>query len=282
VKIEFGHVQQYDTERGFGFVSRTLRNDNPPYKNNVWCHIKNIKCDYPDLAKELDTGSSPIISFWYEIENNNGAKVKKVWLDQKDIPNTQIHNHKKSEDNQRLPKPFFVQENSVETNTIKKVAELPLQNSIGEIKEVYVGLPAHLADIVFWVAMKFQTNPLSHIPGGSDVVVEYHDGKVWGYNRIKKPSAYIKTFFPESVDYTDTHFNQLSESNQLRIAKQKIARVFARKYSESSYLTATFGEVWNSKTSNEMPWKSLEIFDINPRVNYIEMDERLRFTIQKK
>lgn len=165
------------------------------------------------------------------------------------------------------------------------------------IKHVYLGLPEHLADRVFWIPIEYRDNLLSKIPGGSDVIVEYHDENPRGYNWIKYPSRYIRTFFYGIISSTGSEnnhendgsnqrhqnlFNQLNELSQLEITKQKIARVFARKYSESSYSTATFREVWNSKTSNEMPWKSLEIFDISPSVNHIEMDERLHFTIQKK
>jgi cold shock CspA family protein len=60
VEVEFGHVQKYDTVRGFGFVSRTFRNANRRHENNVWFHITKIKRDYPNLAKELDAGSLEI------------------------------------------------------------------------------------------------------------------------------------------------------------------------------------------------------------------------------
>jgi cold shock CspA family protein len=64
MEIEFGHVQEYNTERGFGFVSRTFRKANQRHKKNVWFHIKKIKFDYPNLAKELDAGSFANINFW--------------------------------------------------------------------------------------------------------------------------------------------------------------------------------------------------------------------------
>ena len=85
MEVEFGHVQEYNTERGFGFVSRTFRNANQP-KKNVWFHIKKIKCDYPNLAKKLDAGSLENIKFWYEVDNSDREKVGKVWLYPKDIP----------------------------------------------------------------------------------------------------------------------------------------------------------------------------------------------------
>ncbi|MEG4455550.1 hypothetical protein, partial [Microcoleus sp. N9_A1] len=89
MEVEFGHVQEYNTERGFGFVSRTFRNANQRHKKNVWFHIKKIKCDYPNLAKELDAGSFANINFWYEVDNRDRENVGKVWLYAKDIPQQQ-------------------------------------------------------------------------------------------------------------------------------------------------------------------------------------------------
>jgi cold shock CspA family protein len=89
VEVEFGHVQKYDTARGFGFVSRTFRNANWRSGNNVWFHITKIKRDYPNLAKELDAGSLEKINFWYEVDNSDREKVSKIWLDLQDIPKQQ-------------------------------------------------------------------------------------------------------------------------------------------------------------------------------------------------
>ena len=88
VEVEFGHVQKYDTVRGFGFVSRTFRAANRRLGNNVWFHITNIKRDYPNLAKELDAGSLEM-NFWYEVDNSDREKVSKIWLDPQDIPKQQ-------------------------------------------------------------------------------------------------------------------------------------------------------------------------------------------------
>jgi cold shock CspA family protein len=266
VEIEFGHVQQYDTERGFGFVSSTFRNVKPPYKNNVWFHIKNIKRDYPDLAKELDTGSSPDISFWYEIDGKDRKKVNKVWLDQKNIPkqqkddlviyieqmwsdissslpewlermtidlvgenhknklsderSIQMYNQKKSEDNNHLQKKHHsVEKQSVKIKPIKNFGALRFDNP-DRIKYVYLGLPEHLTHIVLWVDPKYRKNRLSFIPGGSDVVVEYHNGQALGYNRIKMPSRYIRTFFDGIVDDIGSGDKENGKAKRNNIDKQ--------------------------------------------------------------
>ena len=176
------------------------------------------------------------------------------------------------------------------------------------LSRVYIGLPRHLDDIVLWVDRQYRTNFLSHIPGGYDVVVEYHDGRALGYDWIKYPWAYIRTFFggiieygsdeshsgspgrggtsdPKKGDGNESHsgspgtgrtsdpkkgdFNKLDEKIQLEITKNKIARFYARKYNNGDeYSTAAFVEVWNSETSREMPWNALKRFATKPQKKY--------------
>lgn len=138
-----------------------------------------------------------------------------------------------------------------------------------EPQQVYIGLPQRLADAVLWVGDKYRTNPLSRRPGGSDVVVEYHNGYVLGYDKIKYPPVYIHTFFPGIVEYGGDEFNRLDERQKLQIAKQKIARFYWRTdNNDQDYSTANFVEVWNSETSNEMPWESFRRFKHQQRNQY--------------
>jgi hypothetical protein len=87
MKIEFGSIQKYDVNRGFGFVTRTLNHENRQRSNNVWFHITKIKANYPEIAISLDTGLSKDIRLWYEIDSE-GQKptVNQVWLDSVEIP----------------------------------------------------------------------------------------------------------------------------------------------------------------------------------------------------
>jgi len=156
-----------------------------------------------------------------------------------------------------------------------------------EPERVYIGLPLRLAHVVLWVDRKYRTNPLSHIPGGSDVVVEYHDGRALGYDWIKMPWAYIRTFFAGIIEYGSDEFNplgekepdefhRLDEKSQIEITKNKIARFYARTYNnEEEYSTAVFVEVWNSETSKEMPWNALKRFATKPQKQYCFDFERV-------
>ena len=132
-----------------------------------------------------------------------------------------------------------------------------------KIKDVYVGLPEHLVDNILWVKRNYRTNPLSHIPGGVDVVVEYHNGENFGYDWVKYPIKYIKKLFPQMVDYYDQVFFKLSKKKQLEIAQEKIAKFYARESNNQS----AFVEFWDSKTSNEMPWDSFELKFPDGKIN---------------
>lgn len=80
--LDYGTVQSYN-ERGFGFVSRTLRQNLP----HVFFHIKVIKHKYPDLAAALDDDSYGTLSFWYDTESTDrGDQVRELWLNVGDVP----------------------------------------------------------------------------------------------------------------------------------------------------------------------------------------------------
>jgi len=38
---------------------------------------------------------------------------------------------------------------------------------------------------------QYRTNPLSLKPGGYTIMVEYHDGSILFYDKVKNPTAYI-------------------------------------------------------------------------------------------
>ncbi len=87
--IDFGSVQKYNAERGFGFVERTLHSKESTQE--IFFHIKTIKRKYYELAQKLDNGSYDGVSFWYEVEKTDkGEQVSKLWLSAEDIPSKQL------------------------------------------------------------------------------------------------------------------------------------------------------------------------------------------------
>ncbi|BAW95524.1 hypothetical protein NIES970_04320 [[Synechococcus] sp. NIES-970] len=83
--IDFGNIQSYKRNRGFGFVSCRF---SIPYRT-IFFHITKIEEKYPDLAQKLGNKKEVLedISFWYEIETTRkGKQVKNLWLDSQSIP----------------------------------------------------------------------------------------------------------------------------------------------------------------------------------------------------
>lgn len=48
---------------------------------------------------------------------------------------------------------------------------------------------------------KYRTNPLSFQPGGYEVKVVHERGKVFVYDKVKKPGAYIKRIKDDNTDH---------------------------------------------------------------------------------
>jgi hypothetical protein len=136
-------------------------------------------------------------------------------------------------------------------------------NTVRKVKKVYLGLPHHLVENVLWVAREFRTNQLSHEPGGSDVVVEYQDEKVYGYDWIKYPSRYVQKIWTEGISEVYEDYDEWEEDVQLDLIKREIRRIFARKYKKEEYDSEPFKEIWNSETSFENPWTLLKSYDIS-------------------
>jgi hypothetical protein len=159
-------------------------------------------------------------------------------------------------------KPGINTDRKVENN-ISQIEQLPIlaHKETRTIKRVYLGLPKHLKDKVLWVSPEFRTNSLSHEPGGSDIVVEYHDQNVYGYDRIKMPSRYVQKFWSEGISMIHENFNNLNDNDQLDVIRQKVKSLYARKYSENNYEVEEFKEIWNHKSSVYSPLEILKEFD---------------------
>lgn len=269
MQVDFGHVQEYNTARGFGFVSRTFRNVNRQRRKNVYFHIKTIKRDYPDLAKELDIGSLVNINFWYEVDNNDSEKVSEVWLDPKDIPKqrrdslvahieqlwcnadnvlpewldhitlalvgqarkdelNQLRDDqickqneiKEQEQKQRQSRLEQVLRSNKQTQSsearIQILLDYTMNNQLpsardrfraerGVIEAIFSsdmhGLPPALKAIAQQCPRQSRKNPLSHQPGGSDIIVTYSLGHVILYDWIKDVVLYIRAFQKSNPEF---------------------------------------------------------------------------------
>ncbi|MBW4532599.1 MAG: hypothetical protein KME09_01550 [Pleurocapsa minor HA4230-MV1] len=309
--IEFGYVQEYNVERGFGYVSRTFGKSKRKYgdinrrhRDGLWFHIKRVKHDYPDVAKELDAGLFTSISFWYELDrsDNNRINVGQIWVDPKDIPkqkrddliayieqqwcvasvfpewldsvtllivgearrnelkqlyDEQIRQQKEAEEQKHLQRQARIEQRKVqskndllsardrfrsERNKLKKLYDEQIRqqkeaeeqkhlqrqarieqrkaqskndllsardrfrSERGVIEAIFAsnemhGLPPELQRIVRPCPRRSRTNPLSHQPGGNDVVVAYSLGDAILYDWIKNVNWYISSFEREDPGF---------------------------------------------------------------------------------
>ncbi|MCX7205493.1 MAG: cold shock domain-containing protein [Proteobacteria bacterium] len=90
MKIDFGKVERYIEDRGFGFVSHTFV-ESP--SNEIFFHIKSVKRTHPELARALSThkADEPIY-FWYEFETTEKGQQVLLILDPKKISKDHMSN----------------------------------------------------------------------------------------------------------------------------------------------------------------------------------------------
>jgi hypothetical protein len=130
-----------------------------------------------------------------------------------------------------------------------------------EIEKVYLGLPKYLKDKVLWVSRNYRTNPLSHEPGGADVVVEYSNGQAYGYDWIKKPSFYVQTIWDRGFSEEHTGYESWDDDEKMDLIREVVKCIFARTYTKGNYNEVPFEKVWDSETSDEFPWDLLKKYD---------------------
>jgi|GEM_PF-1068738 len=127
------------------------------------------------------------------------------------------------------------------------------------IKNIYKGLPIELTDKVFWVAMEFQTNSLSHTQGGSCIVIEYKDDSVLGYKRVKKTNEYIHSILTNNFISDIKRFEQGRDIEKLEEVKTIVRRIYATGYQvQSKTINENFLEIWNSDNYTNLPWDNLK------------------------
>lgn len=130
-----------------------------------------------------------------------------------------------------------------------------------DIKQIHIGIPNELKSIIFWVQQKYRVNDLSSINGGTDVVVEYKNGDVFGYDKIKFPSKYVEKIFAKYFDENITTVEKLQKF---------VIRIFARKNDGSNLSDEKFIEIWNS-TSTELPFNILETYQLDIYKKYLAL-----------
>ncbi|MCF8342390.1 MAG: helix-turn-helix domain-containing protein [Chitinophagaceae bacterium] len=116
---------------------------------------------------------------------------------------------------------------------------------------------------VKWVSKEYQTNRLSKIDGGSDIIIQYQDGNYFGYERIKYPSNYISEILASINGIDLNEFESYDDEDQLFLIENKIQKIFLR---ESSFFENYFKKIWDSKLFSYSPLKILKQYDYVKKV----------------
>jgi hypothetical protein len=127
------------------------------------------------------------------------------------------------------------------------------------IDNLYIGIPDNLRDSVFWVNREYRFNDLSFNFGGTDIIVEYSDGKTYGYDWVKYPSSYIRRIFKED--------GLIDNQNELSSLKQRVKSIYACVFDKNDE-SKKLEEIWNSD-SNELPYDKLKLFTYKLYENYL-------------
>ncbi|MEM7590932.1 MAG: hypothetical protein AAF383_05335 [Cyanobacteria bacterium P01_A01_bin.83] len=129
-------------------------------------------------------------------------------------------------------------------------------------KDFYAGLPEDLVNRVLWVERDIRTNYLSHILGGTNLVIEYRDGRVLGYDWIKRPSLYVakaicvfeqwgwdRSYYRNYSHFLN-YFEACDKSGNNAFTENSLFKIFARKeHYKKPGVFDPFREIWNSSTS---------------------------------
>jgi cold shock CspA family protein len=102
MKLNFGHIKEYNFERGFGFVTSELSFIQSNKTESVFFHIKKIAVISPPLKEKIDNRGRngeknySDICFWYIAEDSFDSKgklglsVSHIWLSKDDIPSEEL------------------------------------------------------------------------------------------------------------------------------------------------------------------------------------------------
>jgi hypothetical protein len=126
----------------------------------------------------------------------------------------------------------------------------------GEIRKIFIGIPQRIKDEVFWVGKDYRINPLSFEGHIFDIIIEYFNGDILGYDSIKYPHSYVlKTI---SNMKQGVNIEVLNEDEQLLYVKEKIKGIYSKNYEDSfTKENADFQLMWDYN-SYDLPWEVLE------------------------
>jgi hypothetical protein len=143
-----------------------------------------------------------------------------------------------------------------------------------QIKRIYLGLPDELKEKVFRVGRVYRTNPLSHIEGGIDVVIDYCEGLPKLYDWVKDSTSYVFKILrnqivsdinkievsnenEETAGFIDCSYGRSLAENIL-IIKRIISAIYFRQFNRDNFSRIPFVKVWDNQYSENTPWHAIQ------------------------
>ncbi len=112
----------------------------------------------------------------------------------------------------------------------------------------------------FRVGDEYRTNPLSLISGGFSIEIEFQDGRILVYDKIKYPNAYIRAVWRNSR-YAN---NRISDYKMLLSAVKKAFKSFS-----------VDGKiVWSAERDKILPWETEGVSKCRVRKSYRDYDSK--------
>lgn len=195
VKIDFGKVEKYIEDKGFGFVSHTFVGS--PSKE-VFFHIKSVKRTHPKLAQALITYNSlEPLYFWYEFEiSEKGQQViaildpTTICLNHPDSASIFIEVIEKSWVNAELSIPESIRKATIDLLSLDETRQLETRRNIleQEKKKKYEELRRAGASRLQEVADQMEAKEKAEETEFRQLVAEFSG---LGFTQSKQVSAYI-------------------------------------------------------------------------------------------
>jgi hypothetical protein len=117
-------------------------------------------------------------------------------------------------------------------------------------------LPLKIHSNLLWVKDEYRTNLLSFEPGGFCVIVEYTDGTVLGYDKIKFKELYVNKIILHYFKELNIEFLELTDENKKEMLKIYISSVYFGEYTDQNdYENVGYQLQWSKDIDEFLPWE---------------------------
>lgn len=109
---------------------------------------------------------------------------------------------------------------------------------------------------IIWVSDNFRTNLLSLLPGGFCVIIEYCDGSIYGYDKIKFKELYIQKILYVYFSNKEINLEESSNEEKLQMINIYLSKIYFKEYTtQSDYDESDYELFWSNENSEFLPWE---------------------------